>query len=279
MEEKESIKVSLSTVICIVVITLLIAALVGMWYYYNSGINENNKNAENDNISEMEKTENKTIDKIYEDKEMVYSSYSKFSSEYSYTLPYINIKSTDVANINKKIEDLYKPSIEEEISNEAQGLSVVMSNIKYNSFLNDNVLSLVIITSLPNDCTEYKVYNIDIYTGKQISNTELLNMKNITEKAFLNKLETLYKEKFISLYGTEDSYINNLRIAPAGWTEEQLKEKSNEYKEQLNRTIAHSNYSIETPMFLGEDGKLNVVATIYSLAGAKSYDYIIDTGI
>jgi len=290
MDEKGNIKVSLGTVICIVIIILLIVALFGMWYYYNNVVDNKNGNAENAYTTNNNETiqneqanselENiKKINKIYEEKDIVYSSYSKYSSEYSYSIPYINIKSLDVEKINQEIENHYKPLIEEELENEKEGLSVIMGNIKYNSYLNNNILSLVISNLYPNDCIYYKVYNVDIYTGENISNSEIINQKNITENEFINKLNILYKDEFTNTYGSQDKYINNLRNAPAGWTEKELKEQASFYEEQLNKTISKDNYSIKTPIFLGENGNINVIAQIYSLAGAEYYYHIINMGI
>lgn len=259
MEEKKSIKSSLGIVICIIIIVLLVA-LVGMWYHYNKPTSTNN------NTLETEEIANKRINKIYEDKEIVYTTSINYSNEYTYDLPCININSEEVATINAKIQGEYIASMG-------------ISQVKYEKYINNNVLSLVITTSYPNDVNNYQVYNIDIYTGKQVFNSELLNIKNIQEKVYLNQLENLYKEKFISLYGTEEEYIEGMKNAPANWTEEELEQKAKEYKEQFNKTISIENYSMKTPIFLGNNGKINVVATIYSLAGANEYLHIIETNI
>lgn len=62
----------------------------------------------------------------------------------------------------------------------------------------------------------------------------------------------------------------------------QICQKQNQkkfYEEQLNKTISKDNYSIKTPIFLAENGNINVIAEIYSLAGAESYYNIIDMGV
>ena len=253
--KKKSIKVSLGTVICIMVIELLIITLVAMYLYYNNNSNFDNSINNSENTSQIAESENKKINKVYEDKELIYSSYSKYSSEYSYSLPYININSADINKINQEIEEYYMPLINNELKNEQEGFSVTMYNIKYTSYLNDNILSLVISDYSPNDDIYYTVYNVDIYTGRKISNSELINLKNISESDYLNNLQTLCKEHFIAKY-------NSL-------------EKSDFYEERYNKTISTDNCSIQTPIFLNKDGNISVIPCIYGLAG--DYFLVIDT--
>ena len=311
MEEKKTIKISLGTAICMIIIFLLLIAIIFISFYYNSKSNnaynvnsdvsektesiaynvpnqtqENNINNLTNQVSNNNKDQNvpnttnpKTIKKLDESKDLLYSSYNKYSSEYSYSIPYINIDSADAKKINSEIQTYYKNLVEQELKYEAQGYSVHMDTIKYTSYINNNILSLVISNTYPNSCIYYKVYNLDIYNGTTVSNADILNLKNITEAKLLDKLKELYKNKFVSLYGTRENYINNMKTAPIGWTETELQEQAKLYDEQFNYTISDNNCSISTPMFLNDDGNICVVATIYSLAGASSYEYIIDPNI
>lgn len=311
MEEKKTIKISLGTAICMIIIFLLLIAIIFISFYYNSKSNnaynvnsdvsektesiaynvpnqtqENNVNNLTNQVSNNNKDQNvpnttnpKTIKKLDESKDLLYSSYNKYSSEYSYSIPYINIDSADARRINNEIESYYKKLVEQELKNESEGYAINMYTIKYTSYINDTILSLVISHSNPNDCIYYKVYNLDIYNGTMVSNADILNLKNITEAKLLDKLKELYKNKFVSLYGTRENYINNMKTAPVGWTETELQEQAKLYDEQFNYTISDNNCSISTPMFLNDDGNICVVATIYSLAGASSYQHIIDTNI
>ena len=311
MEEKKTIKITLGTAICMIIIFLLLIAIIFISFYYNSKSNnaynvnsdvsektesiaynvpnqtqENNVNNLTNQVSNINKDQNvpnttnpKTIKKLDESKDLLYSSYSKYSSQYSYSIPYINIDSADAKKINSEIQTYYKNLVEQELKYEAQGYSVHMDTIKYTSYINNNILSVVISNTYPNSCIYYKVYNLDIYNGTTVSNADILNLKNITEAKLLDKLKELYKNKFVSLYGTRENYINNMKTAPIGWTETELQEQAKLYDEQFNYTISDNNCSISTPMFLNDDGNICVVATIYSLAGASSYQHIIDTNI
>lgn len=208
------------------------------------------------------KTTSSEVKKLDNSKDIVYTSFSKKSDSYSYNIPTINIDSSNVKTINSEIQKDYKTKVDQELTNEKQGLSATMESVKYDSYINGNILSLVISSEYPNDCKYYKVYNVDVDTGKSISNTQLLQHKNITKTNFLNKLSKVYGEKFIELFGKKDSQ-NDQEF----------------YSSQYNKTINSNNYSIDTSIFLNSNNTISVIAQIYSLAGADSYYYIIDTGM
>lgn len=130
--------------------------------------------------------------------------------------------------------------------------------IKYDSYINDNILSLVICSEGFVDNINYDVYNIDINTGKSVSNRDLLLIKNISEDKYINILKTAHKNKFEEL---------NLQGRAS---DEEF------YLEQLNNTISKNNYGIDTPVFLDSKGNLNIIARIYSLAGSDFYYHLID---
>ena len=170
--------------------------------------------------------------------------------------------------------------VEAEIKKESEGLSVTMYKVKYNSYVNDNILSLVVSYEYPSNCIGYEVYNLDIYKGTIITNEEILSMKNLNETKFLGLLKEFYEKEFVSSYGSKENFINNLKKSSSiEWTESGIQEQTNGYEKQLNKTISSDNYSIKTPIFLNENGKICIVGTIYSMAGADSYYHIIDTNI
>ena len=161
----EKRKVNLSTVIFVLIILVLLIIIGGMWYHYN------NSDENNANTIASEENQVKKINKKEEEKEIVYTSYSKESSEYSYAVPYININSEDVEKINEEIKNEFMSLIEEALQNEKEGSSIVLNEVKYNSYLNDNILSVIISGAYQGgDYKNYKVYNVDIYTGKSITN-------------------------------------------------------------------------------------------------------------
>ena len=84
----------------------------------------------------------------------------------------------------------------------------------------------------------------------------VITLKGYSTNEFLNELPGLYEKKFKEFYpaGNNDSF----------------------YQERLNKTIAKENYGIEEPMFLDDNGNINIVAKIYKLAGGEApYSEII----
>lgn len=99
--------------------------------------------------------------------------------------PIINLNSSDVNSINIDIEQNYIEPNEPYVFGS-----------EYDYYLNNEILSLVISNHFDSAVNTYDVYNININTGKVVSNEEILKSKNISEKTFLSKLPEYYEKKF-----------------------------------------------------------------------------------
>jgi len=271
MEEKKEIKVRLSTVVFLLIILALLVAL-GVVYYLGfvkddnaNNVIANGEETEKNNISVNEQVpetnnnveenveESKEVGKIDKNKELIYSAYNKYANEYSYSIPKININSQDVIAINSEIEKLItetKTGIEDE--------SFWYVNIGYKTYINGDILSLVIDKNTGYDYTDYVVYNVNMKTGKKYSNEELIILKGYSTNEFLNKLPELYKKQYMGEYITEEQLNSSIHSVP------------------YNKTISKENYSINEPMFLDDNGNVNIVAKIYKAAGGTApYSEII----
>lgn len=207
------------------------------------------KKNENDNLDYDNVEEQTTVKSIDSSKDIVYTLYDK-------SYPIINLDSSEIEDINDKIEQNYKgPDKPREF-----GLS------EYNYYLNNEILSLVISTEDNTGFYYYDVYNINVKTGKIVSNADLLKSKNIDEQSFLSKLPEYYKNKFMEVNSGATGIESTI-------------EGKNLYEEQYNKTISTDNYNMQTQMFLDNNQKINIVAKIYSLAGADYYYHIINTYI
>lgn len=296
MENKKEKIIIISIVLCI-----LILITIGAIYYCNV-VSHNNSDDSTNNYKEnpvsetfsiqspvvqtpaakTEQKENKNtqikkVNKLDESKEIVYSSYEiTLENEYSYKIPYINIDLKNIDTINNEIEKYYKTDLEEvlaeyqSIEKDIKFYTLSIMEIKYNAYINNNILSLVIETLHTGGLKVYKVYNVDIYDGTVIENSDLIKLKQIKESDLENKLKELYKAKFIEEYGTKDD------VQTLQWPETEIQERANFYDEQLQRTISSSNCSAKVPMFLNANGNICVVANIYAMAGGESYNHIIE---
>ncbi|GHU83691.1 hypothetical protein AGMMS50284_7640 [Clostridia bacterium] len=185
------------------------------------------------------------------------------AQSYDYSIPNLqNISSVDAKAINDDIKSKITDRVEEEINGES---SIITPKVWYDSYLNGDVLSLV-ITSQTNwgGLEFYNSYNINVATGSKVSNQEILASKNITEAQFVSKLQEVYKTTFVEQNGTADKYSD---------------EYKDQYNEKLEQTIATGNCSLDTPIFLGSNGNLQAIATIFAMAGADSNEVLVDLGI
>ena len=138
-----------------------------------------------------------------ENKEFKYSNYVKTidkleRNNYVSELPYINLKSEDVQNINNEIASLYYKVI-----NSDNGVFL------YEYYINEDIISLLIkIQHLENNgniIRNYISYNVNYKTQEQVNNSDLLADNNLTE----NNINTMVLKKITAMYQYEldNNYI------------------------------------------------------------------------
>lgn len=256
MKEEGQVKIGLGMVVCILLIFALTVACGGLYYFgfvdkkettvatsstLNSQVEK--KDGIEEKVETTSVTEEKKVGKIDESKEWVYSEFKKEKID----IPHININSSDVEKINKDIDEQYK--------NARENYNTGHVPVDYKSYLNGEILSLVIITHGENDCIYYKVYNVNTNTGKPVSNLELLYSNDMLETEYLEKIKSVYEadtKEYLERHQKEGVF-DGLFLG-------ELKDQS---------------CSINTPMYLDEEGKINVVAKVCSFAGAAYYYHLL----
>ena len=133
----------------------------------------------------MKTRQQKKYGKLDESKDIIYTL-----SNQSY--PIINISgSSEVDDINAKIQE------------DDDKYTDVGFKYEYEYYLNNEILSLIRLDfTYGSSITRegyYDVFNINVNTGKVVSNSDLLKIKNIDEQTFLSKLPECYKNKFLEL--------------------------------------------------------------------------------
>lgn len=143
---------------------------------------------------------NKDDNKVYDNKNYIYTKEIKNIQGIKSKLPYINIYSEEIEKINKDIMTKYYT---ENIIGEKY--------MDYEYYKRKNVISLIVkIYYLEsNDFIPDSIdfYNIDTNTGMLLSNEELLSIYNISELEVENKLLE-YIEKYYN-YEKKEEYISN----------------------------------------------------------------------
>lgn len=256
--------------ILLVILIIIVLALSGYLVYDKFIVKDETK------ITTTQKTDtqinkNKTVLKKDESKEIVYTIYTGKPSE-SFPviyegnavteIPKININSIYADKINKEILALmYKSYDYDGNVNDSLKCKDFCSLIRYKYFINSNILSLVIYQDGGTDPLnhEYYAYNIDIYTGEDVSNKDLVKSKNIDVNNFNTKLSNTFKDAypFDKYYDGKESYEGEKDFAT----------------QMYNKTMDLTNCSIDNAMFLNENGELMVVVGVYYYAGGEGAIY------
>ena len=181
--------------------------------------------------------------------------------EFEYPYPQLLIKSSYANSVNKEISEAieeYKKDLNDEDEEFVPGTA-------YAAFLTkEGVLSLVFISYGEYDDKVYKVYNIDVNTGKKVDNKRIAKIAGVSNirKAAMDALQNFYNDKGwfkIKNYKlvdnpTGDDYI--MRGVEGSFSKKHLNDKM-----QIGLT---------------EEGKMFFVSTVGVMAGADFYDYAYD---
>ncbi len=174
---------------------------------------------------------------------------------FSIKTPKLLINSADADTINteiKKLEDEYTKALDDIYSTEYR-------DINYSYYLNENVLSLVITKKYYSDYIDYEVYNINIETNSLLSNTDLLNIKNISEDEYTIKLKAVTD----SLHVTIDDIPN-----PDSATQNTIQMGI----QQANLLNIPENIQL----FYNENSNLSAIASVFTYAGGGFMYKLID---
>lgn len=197
--------------VALIIISILIIGLaIGILTikFNDSKYYENiNENKELDNIK-------KVVKKIDDSKDICYTVHEADGEEGSYKMPFINIDSEDADNINKEINTVMQSHIEKVTENKIEGMWY--KKYDYISNINDDILTVVLMYGDEYDYGIEIVYNIDIYTGKQLTNEEMLSLNNINAEDI--DLKVVYDKMFLEVFDfsipifLKDEFIENKEI-------------------------------------------------------------------
>jgi len=163
----------------VLLLGILVTVLIGFMIFTNNKEDEN---------------------KIYESDDYIYTkeSYNHDSGLVS-VLPYINIKSEEIKEINIQLIKKYYEIV-----------TIDKQMMVYEYYKNDNVLSLVVSTyyqEAPDVPNEMFFYNVDLKKGSLISNEELIDMFGVTDNEVSDLIRNALNEYYN--YEIEKGYISN----------------------------------------------------------------------
>lgn len=143
-----------------------------------------------------------TIQKIpeYVEQDIIYAAYNiKEDKDEKYSvninLPVFNVQGEVPNTFNTTTQSIFANKANSVLSNSTK---YTIYDVNYVSYLNENILSLVIKSSLKEGDSAQRIivqtYNYDITTGKELSLNEVLEGKGISTKEVNKKIEAQVKE-------------------------------------------------------------------------------------
>ena len=134
--------------------------------------------------NQLENNSSYVVKKIDENKDIVYTNYentdkSANNYEMNVNLPYINIKNQSVQDYNENIKNIFQAKAEEVLKSTN---SNVIYTVKYESYIENNILSLIIYSDLKQDASAQRIiiqtFNFNLETNKELT----LDEKTVQDK-------------------------------------------------------------------------------------------------
>ena len=186
------------------------------------------------------------IAKINTEESIVYTAYDLVKKETSYEMnikvPVVNIKNEVGNSFNTITQRIFLDKANEILIVSGQ-LQKTIYNIDYVAYVNKNILSVVIRSTLKEGSKAQRMiiqtYNYNIATGNQATLSELMQIKSLDKNNVEKKIKAVITEA-----DNQSKTIQN-----AG------------YSVDFSRDLSSDIYSVEksTNFFLGEDEKLYII--------------------
>ena len=151
-------------------------------------------NFENIFDNSLENDEEYQIQKINNNENIIYTSYTKEDKNDNYeinvNLPYINIENKEVKQFNKEIKDTFEGKAEETIKNKNN--NNIIYTVKYKAYIENNNLSLIIYSDLKQSTSAQRViiqtFNYDLKENKENKLEDTLNNYSLKINDVQNKI-------------------------------------------------------------------------------------------
>lgn len=209
------VKIPKSQIFCfaLIMIVCIIAIVEALYYVMNPNIQDKKDVAENSlsntGITDMTLVDNfddvfqnsfkntntsEEAEKIEADKDYIYTSYEKAevnsgNYEIDVKIPMININSEEIKSYNEDIKQVFQDKAES-ILNGSSNRSVY--SVDYEAFLNNNILSIVIRSTLKEGSNPQRViiqtYCYNIKEMKKVEFSDIMTLKNLDTNTVQEKI-------------------------------------------------------------------------------------------
>ena len=209
------VKIPKSQIFCfaLIMIVCIIAIVEALYYVMNPNIQDKKDVAENSlsntGITDMTLVDNfddvfqnsfkntntsEEAEKIEADKDYIYTNYEKTevnsgNYEIDVKIPIININSEEIKSYNEDIKQIFQDKAES-ILNGGSNRSVY--SVDYEAFLNNNILSIVIRSTLKEGSNPQRViiqtYCYNIKEMKKVEFSDIMTLKNLDTNTVQEKI-------------------------------------------------------------------------------------------
>ena len=149
--------------------------------------------------NQLENNSSYVVKKIDENKDIVYTNYentdkSANNYEMNVNLPYINIKNQSVQDYNENIKNIFQAKAEEVLKSTN---SNVIYTVKYEAYIENNILSLIIYSDLKQDSSAQRIiiqtFNFNLETNKELTLEDIIKIYELDEKTVQDKIDNEIK--------------------------------------------------------------------------------------
>ena len=177
---------------------------------------------------------------------------------YLFRIPVFSCESADAIAMNNRMYDHVMGIIRDDLEHleDGQGFSMLCITADYEYYQNGDYLSVV--EAIHNDwgMTDYFVINLDTWTQREASRGTLLAYAGLNEVSFLERAQKAAGDFF----GDFSQYPEDMQ---------QFAE------DQYAKTVMPENFGDDLQLFIDGEGRLCMIARIYSMAGADYYYHIV----
>ena len=209
------VKIPKSQIFCfaLIMIVCIIAIVEALYYVMNPNI-QDNKNIADNSLSNAQITDMTLVDnfddvfqnsfkntntseeaeKIEADKDYIYTSYEKAevnsgNYEIDVKIPVININSEEIKSYNEDIKQVFQDKAESILNG---GSNRAVYSVDYEAFLNNNILSVVIRSTLKEGSNPQRViiqtYCYNIKEMKKVEFSDIMTLKNLDTNTVQEKI-------------------------------------------------------------------------------------------
>lgn len=149
--------------------------------------------------NQLENNSSCEVKKINKNKDIVYTNYentdkSANNYEMNVNLPYINIKNQSVKDYNENIKNIFQAKAEEVLKSTN---SNVIYTVKYEAYIENNILSLIIYSDLKQDSSAQRIivqtFNFNLETNKELTLEDIIKIYELDEKTVQDKIDNEIK--------------------------------------------------------------------------------------